>query len=91
MKTARNILWALFPISFILRYVLIQTGVINSLLFSNIAVSIIFIIPITAMLLQTLLNKEKNLSNNHFILKMAFVLGLYLMIIFMFATVLIAN
>lgn len=91
MKTARNILWILFPVSFIIWYILILTGVINTLLLSNIAVAIIFTIPVTAMLLQTLMNKEKNLSKNYFILKIAFVLYLYLMIIFMFATVLISN
>ncbi len=91
MKTARNILWALFPISIITWYLLLRFGIINNIITSNILVSIIFIIPVTAMLLQTIMNKDKNLSKNYFILKLAFVLYLYLMIIFMFATVLIAN
>ncbi len=91
MKTARNILWILFPVSFVVWYLLLISGVINTLLFSNIVVAIIFTIPVTAMLLQTIMNKEKNLNKNYFILKMAFVLYLYLMIAFMFATVLIAN
>ena len=34
---------------------------------------------------------NKNLNKNYYILKMAFVLYLYLMIVFMFTTVLISN
>lgn len=91
MKTARNILWILFPVSFIIWYVLLTSGVIKTLLISNIVVAIIFTIPITAMLLQTIMNKEKNLNKNYFILKLAFVLYLYLMVAFMFGTVLISQ
>ena len=91
MKTARNILWILFPVSFVVWYLLLNWGVINTLLISNIIIAIIFAIPVTAMLLQTIMNKEKNLNKNYFILKMAFVLYLYLMIAFMFVTVLISQ
>ncbi len=90
MKTARNILWLLFPVSIVIWYLLLISGVINTLLISNIAIAIIFLIPVTAMLLQTIMNKEKNLNKNYYILKMAFVLYLYLMIGFMFTTVLIS-
>ena len=91
MKTARNILWILFPVSFVVWYLLLISGVINTLLISNIVIAIIFAIPVTAMLLQTIMNKEKNLNKNYFILKLAFVLYLYLMIAFMFGTVLISQ
>ncbi len=91
MKTARNILWILFPVSFVIWYVLLISGFINTLLISNIVIAIIFTIPVTAMLLQTIMNKEKNLNKNYFLLKLAFVLYLYLMIAFMFVTVLISN
>ncbi|MBR6766174.1 MAG: hypothetical protein IKM06_06790 [Clostridia bacterium] len=84
MKIARNILWALFPISFIIRWLLVRYNVINTLLVSNISVAIIFAIPVTAALLQTIMNKEKNLSPNYFILKLAVVIYLYIMIGFMF-------
>lgn len=91
MKTARNILWILFPVSFVVWYLLLISGVINTLLISNIVIAIIFSIPVTAMLLQTIMNKEKNLNKNYFILKMAFVLYLYLMVAFMFITILISQ
>lgn len=91
MKTARNILWILFPVSIFVWYLLLNSGVINTLLISNIVIAIIFVIPITAMLVQTIMNKDKNLNKNYYILKMAFVLYLYLMIVFMFTTVLISN
>lgn len=91
MKNARNILWILFPVSFVVWYLLLISGVINTLLISNIVIALIFTIPVTAMLLQTIMNKEKNLNKNYFILKMAFVLYLYLMIAFMFGTVLISQ
>jgi hypothetical protein len=84
MKIARNILWALFPISFIIRWLLVRYNVINTLLVSNISVAIIFAIPVTAALLQTIMNKKKNLSPNYFILKLAVVIYLYIMIGFMF-------
>ena len=90
MKTARNILWILFPVSIVVWYLLLNSGVINTLLISNIVIAIIFVIPITAMLVQTIMNKDKNLNKNYYILKMAFVLYLYLMIGFMFTTVLIS-
>ena len=90
MKTARNILWILFPISFVVWYILLVSNVINTLLVSNIVVAIIFTIPVTAMLLQTIMNKDKDLNKNYFLLKMAFVLYLYLMIAFMFGTVLLS-
>ena len=91
MKTARNILWILFPCSFVVWYFLLIWGVINTLLISNIVIALIFTIPVTAMLLQTIMNKEKNLNKNYFLLKLAFVLYLYLMILFMFGTVLISQ
>lgn len=91
MKTARNILWILFPVSFVVWYLLLISGVIKTLLISNIVIAIIFAIPVTAMLLQTIMNKEKNLNKNYFILKMTFVLYLYLMIAFMFGTVFISQ
>ena len=91
MKTARNILWILFPVSFVVWYLLLISGIINTLLISNIVIAIIFSIPVTAMLLQTIMNKEKNLNKNYFILKMAFVLYLYLMVAFMFITILISQ
>lgn len=91
MKTARNILWILFPVSFVVWYLLLILGVIKTLLISNIVIAIIFAIPVTAMLLQTIMNKEKNLNKNYFILKMTFVLYLYLMIAFMFGTVFISQ
>ena len=84
MKIARNILWVLFPISFVVRWLLVRYNVINTLLVSNISVAIIFAIPVTAALLQTLMNKDKNLSPNYFILKLAVVIYLYVMIGFMF-------
>ncbi len=86
MKTARLILWIAFPISIIAAFVLAYLGAFTTKLAANIAVSVIFAIPVTAMLLQTLMNKEKNLSKNSFLFKMTFIISLYTMIIFMFVT-----
>ncbi len=84
MKLARNILWGLFPVSIIVAVVLIKSNIVLSLLAVNIIVALIFVFPVTAMLLQTIMNKEKNLSKNYYILKMAGITYLYIMIFFMF-------
>ncbi|MBR2861577.1 MAG: hypothetical protein IKB86_07040 [Clostridia bacterium] len=84
MKLARNILWISFPISIVVGFILSFAGVINSFLAANILAGLIFCLPVTAMLIQTLMNKEKNLSKGYFIIKLAFIAYLYAMIIYMF-------
>ena len=91
MRLARNILWVSFPISIIIGFILSYLGVINSFLAANITAGVIFCLPVTAMLLQTLMNKDKNLSKNYFILKIAFIAYLYVMIIYMFLSAFMVN
>ena len=84
MKTARTILWILFPVSLILLIAAtyfrwaITPRVGNYLLMGTL------LLPVTAMALQTFENRAKNLSKNYFIIKIAFELYLYLMIVIMF-------
>jgi hypothetical protein len=86
MKIARTILWILFPLSFIIRWLLVRYGIINTILVSNISVAVIFALPVTAALIQTIMNKDKNISPNHYVLKLTVIISLYAMIIFMFCT-----
>lgn len=82
MKTARIILWIIFPVSLILliaatyfRWAITpRTG--NYLLMGTL------FLPVTAMALQTFENRAKN--RDYFTIKIAFVLYLYLMIVLMF-------
>ncbi len=91
MKRARNILWLLFPVLIVLQIVLSYAHVIHSLIIANIFVSVIFLLPITAMLLQTIMNREKNLDNTMYIVKLTFVGLLYLMVLFMFVFTLLGG
>ncbi len=91
MKKARNILWLLFPVMIILQVVLSYAHVIRSFIVADIFVSLVFMLPITAMLLQTIMNREKNLDNSMYIVKLTFVGLLYLMVLFMFAFTLLGG
>lgn len=91
MKKAKLILWLLFPVALITHVICVCSRIYTSLLTANILTAIIFLLPITAMLLQTLQNKAKNPSRGHFIIKLALVLYLYAMILYFFITVLLLN
>lgn len=91
MKKARNILWVLFPISLIIQLILVYFRVPMSLFTANLIIAIIFSIPVTAMLLQTIYNKDKNLSKNYYIIKLTAVALLYAMIIYMFINAILLN
>ena len=82
MKRARLILWVLTPVAFVAVLFLAYFRVIRSLLAANLLTSLVFLLPITAMLLQTLENREKH--EDTFFLKLVFVCCLYLMVGFMF-------
>ncbi len=84
MKKAKIILWILFPVFLAFLIVSSYFRIITSMMLGNILTMITFLLPITAMLLQTLENKDNNSSKNYFIIKISFVIYLYLMIIFMF-------
>ena len=86
MKTARNILWILTAVAAAAVAALILLNVSITLFWANTALAIVMILPVTAMLLQTLANKEKNAAKEYFILKMACIGYLYMMILFMFMT-----
>lgn len=86
MKKARLILWLMLPVAIAVYLVLILSGGTFPPMLGNIMVSVIFLIPITAMLLQTIMNKEKNTDNNIFVFKLVFVICLYVMVAFMFAS-----
>lgn len=85
MKTARIILWIVCPVSLIALFFASYFSWITSARVGNILLMCSLLLPVTAMALQTLENKDKNLSRNHFVIKVAFVLYLYLMIAVMFA------
>ena len=89
MKKAKLILWLLFPAAIITHVICVYSRVYTSLLTANILTALIFMLPITAMLLQTLQNKDKNLSKGHFIIKLALVFYLYAMILYFFISVLL--
>lgn len=85
MKALRITLWVLFPISLIAVFFASYFSWITSARVGNILLTCSLLLPVTAMAVQTLENKDKNLSRNHFIIKVAFVLYLYLMIAVLFA------
>ena len=87
MKILRNILWILFPIAFIIYLLCLFFGVIKTLFVSNLALALILCLPITACLVQTLMNKDKNATKNYFIIKMTVITYLYIMVFFLFASV----
>ena len=87
MKILRNILWVLFPIAFVAYLLFLWFGLIKTLFIANLALAIILCLPITACLVQTLMNREKNSSNNQFILKMVLITYLYIMVFFLFISV----
>ncbi len=90
MKKAKLILWILFPLAIAVHVICVYSRIYTSLITANILTALIFLLPITAMLLQTLQNREKNLSKSYFIIKLAVVAYLYAMVLYFFITILIA-
>ena len=90
MKKAKLILWILFPLAIVVHVICVYSRIYTSLITANILTALIFLLPITAMLLQTLQNREKNLSKSYFIIKLAVVAYLYAMVLYFFITILIA-
>ncbi len=87
MKIARNILWILFPIAFIIYLFCMFSGIIKSVFIANLLLALILCLPITAMLFQTIMNKDKNPTKNYFIIKMTAITYLYIMVFFLFASI----
>ena len=84
MKKAKLILWILFPLAIAVHVICVYSRIYTSLITANILTALIFLLPITAMLLQTLQNREKNLSKSYFIIKLAVVAYLYAMVLYTF-------
>ncbi len=87
MKILRNILWILFPIALIVFYICVQARIMPSFFAINLSLALILCLPITACLVQTLMNKDKNPSSNQFLLKLVVIIYLYIMVFFLFASV----
>lgn len=88
MKTAKWILWLLTPIAILTHILFVYFRADTVSIVANILTAVVFLLPITAMLLQTLQNRQKNPSKGHFVIKLAFVLYLYAMILYFFLSVL---
>lgn len=89
MKKTIIILWVLFPVAILLHLALSFLHV-YSLLLGNVLTSLIFLLPITAMTLQTIMNKDRNSSKTAYIIKMSFCACMLLMVIYLFIVTLIA-
>ena len=86
MKTLRNILWVLFPIAILAFVVLLYFHIAFPAWVVNLYFFITFLLPITAMLLQTLYNKEKNADKAYFLIKLTALICTYVMLFGMFLT-----
>ena len=91
MKKAQLIFWLLTPVYILIYLLNIAFRVITSYMAVNVMTSLLFLIPITAMTIRTVDNKEKNDSNGMYVIKITFVALLYLMVIFMFVSTLKAG
>ena len=87
MKLARTVLWILFPVAFIIYLFCLFFGFIKTLFIANLSLALILCLPITAMLLQTIMNKDKNPTKYYFVIKMTAITYLYIMVFFLFASV----
>ena len=86
MKVLRNILWALFPILILAFVVLLYFHITFPAWVVNLYFFITLLTPITAMLLQTIYNKNKNLDKAHYLIKLTALISAYAMIFAMFLT-----
>lgn len=86
MKILRNILWALFPIAIITFIVLLYFHIAFPIWAVNLYFFITLLLPTTAMLLQTLYNKNKNTDKAYYLIKLVLLLTTYAMLASMFIT-----
>ncbi|MBP5661899.1 MAG: hypothetical protein J6X30_01935 [Clostridia bacterium] len=84
MKKARLVLWALTPVFLLLNILLVYRKVQMPFWLADLLVALVLLLPVTAMLLRTLQNKDKNLNKNYFILKLVFIILLYTMVLYLF-------
>ena len=86
MKILRNILWILFPIAILTFALLLYFHIAFAAWAVNLYFFIMLLLPVTAMLLQTLYNKEKNVDKAHFLIKITALICTYVMLLGMFLT-----
>ena len=86
MKTLRNILWVLFPIAILVFVVLLYFHIAFPAWAVNLYFFITLLLPVTAMLLQTLYNKEKNINKAYYLIKLTALISTYVMLLGMFLT-----
>lgn len=86
MKTTRTVLWILFPVSIITFVVLLYFHIAFPAWAVNLYFFITLLLPTTAMLLQTLYNKNKNTDKAYFLIKLVLIITTYAMLLSMFLT-----
>lgn len=86
MKTTRTVLWVLFPVSIITFVVLLYFHIAFPAWAVNLYFFITLLLPTTAMLLQTLYNKNKNTDKAYFLIKLVLIITTYAMLLSMFLT-----
>lgn len=86
MKILRNILWVLFPIAVITFAVLLYFHIALPAWAVNLYFFITLLLPTTAMLLQTIYNKDKNTDKAYFLIKLVLLITTYAMLLSMFLT-----
>lgn len=86
MKTTRTVLWVLFPVSIITFVVLLYFHIVFPAWAVNLYFFITLLLPTTAMLLQTLYNKNKNTDKAYFLIKLVLIITTYAMLLSMFLT-----
>lgn len=91
MKTLRNILWAAFPIAILVFVVLLYFHITFPAWAVNLYFFVTLLLPTTAMLLQTLYNKDKNVDKSYFLIKIFSLAITYAMLLVMFLTTLFAT